>query len=344
MRPTSALEAVASQTTQQAPHAVVMVRPHHFTPNPQTAADNAFQVQTPLADPQLARRAVAEVTAMAQTLIDAGVTVHLFDDHGTGTPDSVFCNNWFTTHDDGRIALYPMYCPNRRGEVRADIIETLTSTYAVREVRDYRPLLAQAHYLEGTGAMVLDHRERVAYVARSHRADERALDLFCADFGYRPVVFDSLDGHGRTIYHTNVMMSIGTHHTLVALSTLPDELARHQVRSALEASGRMVVELTGEQVGEFLGNALEVSGRFGPQLVLSARAERALTARQRARLEAIVELRPIPLSTIELAGGSARCMLAGVHLPVHPVTELPLKSGDSSHFSSNEAKITADGV
>lgn len=196
---------------------MVMVRPHHFHPNPETAADNAYQGCSGAPASELARRAHAEVTEAAAQLRQAGVRVHLFDDedpHGSmgqpATPDSVFPNNWFSTHAGGHVALYPMYAPSRRRERRSDIIELLKAQYRVQEVVDYSGLEADNVFLEGTGAMVLDHVGRVAYTAQSHRANPVALERFCTHFQYEPMVFATADATGQPCYHTNVMLCIGT--------------------------------------------------------------------------------------------------------------------------------------
>ena len=299
----------------QAPCAVVMVRPHRFWPNPHTAHDNAFQAVHSAGLPaDLARRAHAEVTEAAAQLDAAGVRVHLFDDLGErDTPDAVFPNNWFSTHADGRVALYPMYAPSRRRERRADIIERLRADYEVREVVDYSAMEDQGQYLEGTGAMVLDHAERVAYVGSSARADAVILERFCTAFGYEPMVFPSADPSGRPIYHTNVLMSIGSEVALVCLEAISEPRRRTEVAQRLVDSGRELVELSWHQVTEFAGNAMELRGDR-PLMVLSERALASLDPGQRVTIEASCDLLPLRLPTIELAGGSARCMMAGIHL------------------------------
>jgi hypothetical protein len=300
----------------QAPTAAVMVRPHRFAVNPETLADNAFQAE-PGATPTetVARAARGEFDAMVAALTAAGVRIHVFDDFGElDTPDSVFPNNWFSTHQGGRIAIYPMYAPSRRRERRADVIELLKSTYRVQEVIDYSGLEHDNLFLEGTGAMVFDHLERVAYVASSHRADPIILERFCTAFGYEPMVFPTADRAGRTIYHTNVLLTIATEYALVCLAAISDARRRVEVADRLAESGRQVLDLSFDQVGEFAGNAIELTGADGRLLALSARAAAALTPGQRAVIERSAALLPLHIPTIELAGGSVRCMLAGVHL------------------------------
>ena len=300
----------------QAPTAAVMVRPHRFAVNPETLADNAFQA-APGATPAetVAEAARQEFDAMVARLTAAGVRIHVFDDFGQlDTPDSVFPNNWFSTHQGGRIAIYPMYAPSRRRERRMDVIELLKSTYRVQEVIDYSGLEYDNLFLEGTGAMVFDHLERVAYVASSHRADPVILERFCTAFGYEPMVFPTADRAGRTIYHTNVLMTIATEYALVCLSAISDRGRRVEVADRLSQSGRQVLDLTFEQVGEFAGNAIELTGADGRLLALSARAAAALTRQQRAVIEKSAQLLPLSIPTIELAGGSVRCMVADIHL------------------------------
>lgn len=292
-----------------------MIRPHRFTPNLAGSRDNTFLTSPGAGATQVARTAYAEVTAMAERLVDRGVEVHLFEDTGTDTPDSVFPNNWITTHDCGSVALYPMRARNRRAERRADIVAHLQSRYAVSGVRDYSSWERAGRYLEGTGVMVLDHRARVAYVCRSRRVSEMVLRRFCADHGYRAVVFDAVDRLGHPIYHTNVMMAVGTDLALVGLDAIASDLDRRIVREELEAAGRHVITLTQEQIASFAGNALEVRGSDGRILVISARGWRSLEPAQQEAVESWVEVLPVEIPTIEHAGGSARCMLAGIHLP-----------------------------
>lgn len=300
----------------QAPADVVMVRPHAFSSNPSTVADNAFQSRIPAGSPHLvARAAFDEVTAVVERLESVGVRVHLFDDVGDQLPDSVFPNNWFSTHSDGRVALYPMYSPNRRGERRADVVAALRRGFRVSAVHDYSVLEDEELYLEGTGAMVLDHVSRMAYVARSFRANDRAISQVCRDLGYTPVVFTTTDQRGTAIYHTNVMMSVGTTLALVGLDAIPDPVERTTVEQRLLASGHEIVPLTHDQIDEFAGNAIEVQGIDALHLVLSERAFASLDAGQRSAISRHAQLLPVAVPTIELAGGSVRCMIAGIHLP-----------------------------
>ena len=309
----------ARRHSLQAPTTVLMIRPHHFFVNPQTAADNVFQsgVDDRTAD-DIAAAAYSECTALAAALTAKGVRVHLFEDETTSRPDSVFPNNWFSTHRGGRIVTYPMFTPNRRAERRSDVIELLKEQYRVQDVIDYSGLEYDDLFLEGTGAMVLDHIGRIAYVARSHRADPVILERFCTHNGYEPMVFDACDDDGTPIYHTNVLMCIGTDVALICLDAIPDPARRGEVVERLTETGRTVVDLTHGQLRDFTGNAFELTGSNGRILAMSDRAHRSLTAAQRRTIEASCEIVAVDISTIELAGGSVRCMLAGIHLDRRP--------------------------
>lgn len=300
----------------QAPRAVLMVRPHAFTPNPQTAADNHFQQAPQDLDGQaIARQALQEFDTAVQQLQSAGVQVHVFDDTGERqTPDSVFPNNWFSTHAGGHVALYPMYSPNRRRERRSDVVEMLKREYRVQDIIDYSGLEPDGLFLEGTGAMVLDHVCRVAYVCRSQRAHPVMLERFATHFNFEPMVFDAFDAQGQAIYHTNVLMCIATDFVLIGLECISDAQRREQVHQRLLESGREVIALSAGQIAAFCGNAIELSGREGRVLALSRRALQALEPRQIEMIERSARLLPLAVPTLELAGGSVRCMLAGLHL------------------------------
>lgn len=306
----------------QAPGAVLLIRPRHFTPNAQTAEDNVFQVagHAPGAlGAALGQAAYDEVTRVAAALEAEGIAVHLFEDDDPTRPDSVFPNNWLSTHAGGRIAVHPMYAENRRTERRWDIIEALKRHYRVQDVIDSSGLELDGVFLEGTGAMVLDHASRIAYVARSRRADPIALERFCTAFGYEPMVFDAADPGGVPIYHTNVMMCVATEFALVGLDLIASPQRRIEVAERLGQYGRAVIDLTYEQVCAFSGNAIELRSPGGRVLAMSSRGLASLRPEQREAIEASCRILPLDVSTIELAGGSVRCMIVGVHLDPRPV-------------------------
>ena len=304
-----------TQRSAQAPSAVIMIRPHHFSPNAETAEDNAFQQDaTSLDKIAVATAAFDEVTRAAEALHNVGVLIHVFDDCGTETPDSVFPNNWFSTHPGGHVALYPMFAPSRRKERRADVIEMLKNQYRVQDVVDYSGLEPDGLFLEGTGAMVLDHIDRVAYAVRSNRTDPIALERFCTHFNYEPMVFEAHDAVGKPIYHTNVLMCIATEFVMIGLDMIADDARRQHIIRRFEESGRSVIALNGEQIANFAGNAIELQGETGRVLALSSRALGSLTTAQLALIAKSATPLPLNVATIEMAGGSVRCMLAGIHL------------------------------
>ena len=326
---------------------MILIRAQRFTPNPATAADNAFQADAPAgqSDDATAAKALAEMDAVADALRAAGVTVHVFEDEDHTRPDSVFPNNWLSTHAGGYVAVYPMYASNRRHERRADVLELLKSTYRVQTIVDYSGLEPDGIFLEGTGAMVLDHVSRVAYVARSHRADGHVLERFCTDFGYEPMAFDAVDSDGVPVYHTNVIACVGTEVAMIALEMIPDERRRAEVRERLSVNGRVVMELTEDQVREFAGNAVELRGRTPDGrrqhiMAMSERARRSLRPEQVAVIEESCTIVAIDIPTIELAGGSVRCMIAGIHLDPRPAAE-PEPTAASEAIDENPS--TADG-
>src|SRR6266550_2564370 len=308
--------------TQSTAHAqstgsVLMIRPGRFYPNPETAADNAFQRTRHLGSDALTLAARKEFDAAVQTLRATGVNVHVFEDTAEPEkPDAVFPNNWISTHHDGRIALFPMYSTLRRRERRQDIVGELRKHYRVTEVIDYSVFEEQGCCLEGTGSLVLDHLNKIAYVSLSNRSNPKVIQRFADDFSYEPITFTSIDSDGTPIYHTNVMMCIGTAFAMVGLEMIPNKAERQQVRARLEKTEKEIVELSADQIANFAGNAIELQNKSGEKLlVLSSRAARALTEEQRKTLTGYASLLPLELSTIELGGGSARCMMATIHLP-----------------------------
>jgi len=295
-----------------------MIRPHRFYPNPETAADNAFQQEiSPNELSTVSIAALREFDQAVATLRQAGVTVHVVDDTAVpAKPDAVFPNNWFSTHHDGRVVLYPMYSAARRRERRLDVIDELRKHYRITGVLDYSAEETNARFLEGTGSLVLDHENKIAYASLSQRTHAEVLLRFCEDFAYEAITFRSQSRDGRSIYHTNVMMCVGSEFALVGLETIRDEAERTGVQNLLESTGKEVIELSAGQIDEFAGNAIELHNEREKLLVLSTRAEAALTDKQRKQIAQHARLVPLDLPTIELAGGSARCMIATIHLPV----------------------------
>ena len=301
----------------QSTNSVLMIRPSRFYPNPETAADNAFQRSAHRDANALTMMARKEFDAAVQMLRAAGINVHVFEDTTEPKkPDAVFPNNWISTHHDGRVALFPMYSALRRRERRQDVLHELSRCYQITEVIDYSWLEDEGCCLEGTGSLVLDHLNKIAYVSLSNRSNPKMIERFTEDFSYDPITFTSIGSNGQPIYHTNVMMCIGTAFAMVGLETIPNEAERQKVRTRLENTGKEIVELTADQIGNFAGNVIELHSKNGEKLlVISARARRALTEHQREKLSRYARFISLELPTIEIGGGSARCMIATIHLP-----------------------------
>jgi len=298
---------------------VLMIRPVRFAGNEQTAASNRFQHLGTSNDSTAQTQALPEFDALATALIRTGVNVHVFDDSPEPhTPDSIFPNNWVSFHADGTVVLYPMMAPNRRLERRLDVIESLDMRDGFRISRtiDLTYREAENKFLEGTGSLVLDRKQRVAYACLSPRTDMDVLGEFAQRLDYEIVAFEAFDVNEAPIYHTNVLMSVGDDFAAVCVDCI-EPTRREAVTGILNASGRSVIELTLEQMQGFAGNMLQLRSQKGEPLVaMSQAALQVLTSDQVAKLEQHGSIIAVPIPTIErLGGGSVRCMIAEIHLP-----------------------------
>jgi len=301
-----------SQTT----HHLLMIRPVDFKFNEQTAANNKFQVASTESDTQT--QALNEFDGFVEMLRKNGVDVTVVDDTlKPETPDSIFPNNWVSFHDDGSIYLYPMFSENRRLERRKDILEGLKDKFEVNHISDLSFYEMQYAFLEGTGSMVLDRVNKIAYACLSVRTDQEVLDNFCMLTGYTTVSFQAVDSTNFPIYHTNVMMCIGDRFAVICLDSIRNEEERLAVLLRLTNSGKTIIEITLDQMNHFAGNMLQVSNSDGENLlVMSEQAFLSLSDEQVTTLEQFSRIIYAPIYTIERnGGGSARCMLAEIHLP-----------------------------
>lgn len=292
-----------------------MVCPAAFGFNAQTAASNGFQRPSP-ADVDVALQARRESAAMADALARAGVDVTMWSDTpDPPKPDAIFPNNWISTHPSGRIHLYPMATPNRRAEVRADLVDALVARHRVVEVVDWTGHAAQGRHLEGTGSLVLDVRRGRVFACRSPRTDPELVAAWAAREGLEPIVFDAHDGAGRPIYHTNVVLCVGDGFAACGLAQVPAS-QRAALSARLDEIGACI-DLDPAQIEGFAGNMLQLVDAHGdPLLVLSSTALAALRPAQRRAIEQRTALLPVAIPTIEaIGGGSARCMLAELFLP-----------------------------
>jgi hypothetical protein len=311
---------MASAPESQLASAVLMIRPARFQSNPQTAESNRFQGRTSVTPAAQHAAALAEFEALVQALESTGIRVVVFDDTPEPhTPDAIFPNNWVSFHADGTAVLYPMEATNRRTERRRDIIESLADDhgFVVRNVVDLTHHEKDGHFLEGTGSMVLDRTNRIAYACLSSRTHLDALGEFAQRLDYEVLAFDAVDHHGAAIYHTNVLMNVGEKIAVVCDEAVPREQQRKAVLESLAATGHDILRLTFAQLNAFAGNMLELRSSDGQRVTaMSDQARRALTGDQLAKFAQNGGILSAPIDTIECsAGGSVRCMLAEIHLP-----------------------------
>lgn len=299
---------------------VLMIEPIAFGYNAETAKNNYFQVEQTGSDIQ--SKALAEFNTFVGKLRERGINVITIKDTlDPHTPDSIFPNNWVSFHKDGKVVLYPMFASNRRVERRDDIIESIQEQgFEVVEVDDWSFSETQGHFLEGTGSMIFDHDNKIAYGSVSLRLDEKLFREFCTKYGFIPVVFHSFQTVGTErlpIYHTNVMMCVADKFVVICLDCIDDELEREKVTETIKGSGKEIIEISEEQMQQFAGNMLQVQNKEGEKfLVMSQTAYQSLSSEQVAAIEKYCEIIYSDLNTIEVnGGGSARCMLAEVFLP-----------------------------
>lgn len=297
------------QTTSK----LIMVRPSHFAYNEQTAENNFFQQKTD--QTSVAEDAVREFDTFAKLLIanDVDVTV-VQDTPYPHTPDSIFPNNLFTSHFTGELVLYPMFAENRRQERKPHLLKYLKRELNHKKVIDLTHWEEKGEFLEGTGSMVLDRRKRIAYCCKSPRTSEKVLAEFCSRMNYQPVVFDAVDKNDNPIYHTNVMMEIGMQVAVICLEAIKNEDEKKRVKSYLTSAGKVLVDISLDQVESFTGNMIEVKSRNGtPLIIMSSSARNSLTFEQENIISTYNKIISTKLNTIETnGGGSARCMLAEI--------------------------------
>ncbi|MFC4720714.1 citrulline utilization hydrolase CtlX [Geojedonia litorea] len=307
---------------QQTTDTILMIRPVAFRMNEQTAVNNYFQEDLDLKNNEINAKAQKEFDAFVSKLKAVGVNVIVaHDDKDLDTPDSIFPNNWVSFHENGDVALYPMFAENRRKERREEVLDLLESNgFVIKNIVDYTSAEDEGYFLEGTGSILLDRVNSKAYCALSPRADEDLFIEFCEDFEYTPIVFtanQTVDGQRLPIYHTNVMMCLGEGFAVICLESIDDKKERKTVIKHLKEDGREIIAISEKQMHQFAGNMLQVKG-FGnkPYLVMSKAAHECLSASQIASIEKHCEILSSSLETIETCGGgSARCMMAEVFLP-----------------------------
>lgn len=298
---------------------LLMVRPACFQFNEETALSNSFQKNINELDAtQIKEKAIAEFDNYVNTLRSHGINVTVIQDTTTpAKPDAIFPNNWISMDKDGTVFLFPMLTPNRRLEVRSEIIDILKQKYCINEIKDFTFYVNENKFLEGTGSMIFDHPNKIAYACLSPRTNKKLLIEYCMLIGYKPIYFSASDEQQQLVYHTNVMLTIGDKFAVICLDSIIDKSEQNTVVRQLENDGHEIINISFAQMGFFAGNMLQVQSKDGKTfLVMSQTAFDSLTSTQIAQIEKYTSILSVQIPTIEtIGGGSARCMLAEIYLP-----------------------------
>ena len=294
---------------------ILMVRPYQFYFNQQTAANNFFQSNINIENAN--ELAIAEFDAMVERLRAQQINVKVIQDtKDPSTPDSIFPNNWISTHTNGTLCLYPMFAQNRRAERKLSVIEFLQANYKIENTLDLTDLEKEGKFLEGTGSMVLDHKNKIAYGCLSERLDKNAFNEWCDKMQFKAIAFKAVDDKAQPIYHTNVMMCMANQFVVICLESIPNEQEKQMLLDSFLQNHKEVIEISQDQLNHFAGNMLQVFDINGkPHLIMSEQAYKSLHTAQLKSLEKYNPLLPISIPTIEaLGGGSTRCMMAEIYL------------------------------
>jgi len=300
----------------QATNRIIMIEPVAFGFNPETAVNNYFQQEQNAQDYTIQQQALEEFTGMVQLLREKGLEVLVYRDTlEPHTPDSIFPNNWISFHEDGRVVLYPMYAPNRRAERRTDIIQdVLGKRFNTTTMVDYSRYEHENRFLEGTGSMILDRENKIAYAALSERTDKSLFRQFCDDLGYLPLSFSAyqhVKDKRLPVYHTNVLMCVADEFVVVCMDSIDNEIEKDMLKTSFRETNKAIIEISEMQMHQFAGNMLQVKNNANDVfLVMSQTAYESLTTWQIDKLRRYNELIVCPVPTIEkYGGGSVRCMM-----------------------------------
>jgi len=294
---------------------ILMVRPYQFYFNKQTAANNFFQSNINIENAN--ELAITEFDAMVERLRAHQINVNVVQDtKEPSTPDSIFPNNWISTHAGGTLCLYPMYAENRRAERKSSVIDFLKSNYKIENILDLTNLEKEGKFLEGTGSMVLDHQNKIAYGCLSERLDKEAFISWCDKMQFKAIAFKAVDDKAQPIYHTNVMMCMANQFVVICLDSIPNEAEKQLLLDSFVQTHKEVIEISQDQLNHFAGNMLQVFDiAEKPHLIMSKQAYTSLHTAQLKSLEKYNPIISISIPTIEaLGGGSTRCMMAEIHL------------------------------
>lgn len=308
------------KSNKQCTNHIMMVRPANFGFNPETAESNAFQVNDQSLSPeQIKLKAIEEFDTFVYDLNSKGIHVEVIEDKPEPyTPDAVFPNNWITFHEDGSVITYPMQALARRKERRDDILYQLGQKFDLH-MRYYLEFAEESDlYLEGTGSMIFDRVHKIVYACLSPRTDASLVEKFCNITGYKSCLFHASDEHDQDIYHTNVMMAVGDQFVVICMDTIKDDQEKQMLYNIFQKTSKDVIELTMGQMNSFAGNMLQLCNDHGQTfLVMSEQAFNSLRADQVERIRQYTQILYTPLYTIEkYGGGSARCMMAEIFLPL----------------------------
>jgi hypothetical protein len=293
---------------------LLMVRPYQFYFNQQTAANNFFQSDIDIENAN--ELALAEFDTMVEQLRAHQIKVNVVQDtKDPSTPDAIFPNNWVSTHHNGTLCLYPMFAENRRAERKSTVINFLHSNYKIQDVLDLTELEKEGIFLEGTGSMVLDHQNKIAYGCLSERLDKATFTNWCHKMQFKPITFKAVDDKAQPIYHTNVMMCVGNQFVVICLESIPNELEKQILLECFLQTNKEVITISQDQLNHFAGNMLQVFDMHEkPHLIMSEQAHRSLDPAQVKNLEKYNPILPVSIPTIEaLGGGSTRCMMAEIY-------------------------------
>ena len=297
---------------------VMMVRPANFGFNEETAKNNSFQANIfGLTPEEISSRAVVEFDQLVQKMVDHGIQVEIIQDTTEPkNPDAVFPNNWISFHHPDFIVTYPMFAKARRSERRESIIDIIREEYKIKAQFRFEQFEAEEKFLEGTGSMIFDRENKIAYACRSIRTDEKLFHQFCADMNFKPVLFDSVDAKGNPIYHTNVMMCVAADFVVICMESIPIAAERRLLKAFFKETGKKIIDISLNQVEQFAGNMLQLKNEKEDRfLIMSTSAYNSLNKEQLNSILPLTKIIHSDLTTIETyGGGSARCMIAELFL------------------------------
>jgi hypothetical protein len=299
------------QTTSK----ILMIRPLHFVYNAETAVNNSFQIKGD--QENLTEKAVNEFDVFVSVLQKQGVDVTVVEDSpAPHTPDAIFPNNWISFHESGIYCLYPMFAPNRRKERKSEVLDIIQKKFNYHQLFDFTSYESENLFLEGTGSMVLDRDNRLAYACLSPRTNLSVLEDFCRKLNYRPIVFHSTDESSKPIYHTNVMMCVADRYVVICLDSIQDTGEKKYVSETILSAGKEIIPISYDQMNQFAGNMLQLENEMKEKiLVMSSAAWSSLLPDQKEKLTSYNRILHTSLQNIESnGGGSARCMIAEIHL------------------------------